>query len=799
MAAPRKRLGFFLWRFGGRLQYRLWSGVEQATREQGIDLLCLSSQSEVSPALKPRTLYRRILTENVDAVIILNLAVRELDDAALRAFCDGLGDLPVVLIGRRLPPIPSVCVDNAAGSHLTTKHLIEQHGLRRIAFFGVMDWGEGRARCAGYEQAMREAGLYDPELVLARWQARRAFFERRKRLFSGALGVDGIVAADDMRAVEVMDGLLRHGIQVPRDVAVVGFDNAWHAQGGLPPLSTVEVPLETVAAQAVRIALARLEGQRVCDDTVSVPVEPVIRQSCGCLGERVAREPNHVPARAETSDATAARSAMAAVVPDSARGAEGHIPRLAQAFEDALGHGEHEPFVREFSAVLNASVLAGEDVSVWNDLLGAMRDALLPRLAGTDAYGLAEDLWHQARALIEQSVHSANMRYRRETRGQRSNFDTFAGALTQVTTFPDLAALLGRTASLFGLTALDLVLYDTWADGAAKARVLMSRRRGETVELPETGRVLPDERLLPAELFLKDRRGSLIVAPLVASTRPLGCVVFGTRTPHAQYTRWFPGHIRTALDAILLRQDRETAERELAETTHALLRSNEELEHFAYVASHDLQEPLRNISGFLQLLKRRYYEAFDDDCREFLSFALAGAEQLQALVTSLLEYSRVATRAKPFEPVDGNEVVKWLRERLAAEIVEAGATISHGTLPTVSADLSQFTQVLRHLLSNALKFRGEAAPRIEISAKQEGDDWLFAVSDNGIGIDPAYAERIFGIFFRLHGERHYSGTGIGLAVCKRILERHCGRIWVESEPGKGATFRFTIPRGADGQ
>ena len=239
--------------------------------------------------------------------------------------------------------------------------------------------------------------------------------------------------------------------------------------------------------------------------------------------------------------------------------------------------------------------------------------------------------------------------------------------------------------------------------------------------------------------------------------------------------------------------ERKRAEEALEQNVKELARSNKDLEQFAYVASHDLQEPLRMVANFTQLLAKRYGGKLDSDADEFIGYAVDGARRMQTMIEDLLTYSRVGTRGKDFERVDCNEVLGRAVANLQIAIHENGAFVSHQELPTVLADGSQLLQLFQNLVANAIKFRGADAPRIHVSAAREGTDWLFAVRDNGIGIDPEYADRIFVIFQRLHSREEYPGTGIGLAVCKKIVERHRGKIWVESEPGKGATFFFTLP------
>ncbi|MGH7930249.1 MAG: sensor histidine kinase, partial [Candidatus Binatia bacterium] len=237
--------------------------------------------------------------------------------------------------------------------------------------------------------------------------------------------------------------------------------------------------------------------------------------------------------------------------------------------------------------------------------------------------------------------------------------------------------------------------------------------------------------------------------------------------------------------------------RELFEETNSakkeLERSNSELQQFAYVASHDLQEPLRMVSGYTQLLAKRYQGQLDSDAEEFISYAVNGANRMQALIQALLEFSSVGSRKTKLAPVDCNEVVQIALAALRASIQQSRAIVSYDTLPQVLADELQLVQLFQNLISNGIKYQNGGSANIHVSCKPEGERWVFSVRDNGIGIDPKYRNRIFLIFQRLHTQQEYSGTGIGLALCKKIVERHGGKIWVESEPGKGCEFYFTLP------
>jgi signal transduction histidine kinase len=227
-----------------------------------------------------------------------------------------------------------------------------------------------------------------------------------------------------------------------------------------------------------------------------------------------------------------------------------------------------------------------------------------------------------------------------------------------------------------------------------------------------------------------------------------------------------------------------------------LSRSNQELEHFAYVASHDLQEPLRMVASYTQLLAQRYKGRLDSDADEFIAYAVDGSERMQGLIQDLLAYSRAGTNGKTLRETSSENALNEGLRNLRATIEESGAVVTHDWLPAITTDGTQLAQVFQNLVGNGIKYRSAKVPQVHISAtKNGGNEWIFSVRDNGLGIDPQYFERIFILFQRLHGREEFEGTGIGLAICKKILERLGGRIWVESQLEKGSTFYFALPEG----
>jgi PAS domain S-box-containing protein len=306
--------------------------------------------------------------------------------------------------------------------------------------------------------------------------------------------------------------------------------------------------------------------------------------------------------------------------------------------------------------------------------------------------------------------------------------------------------------------------------------------------------VYPEDREIAIKGFMEDlyqreRRQRYDVRAKTKDGREIWVSALATRIE-------FQGRVAVLLSLKDVTETRR-AEEKLKQTMEELVRSNTELERFAYVASHDLQEPLRMVTSYTQLLARRYKGKLDPDADEFIGYAVDGATRMQQLINALLDYSRIGTRGKPFEPTSCEEILNQAIANLQAAIEENGAVVTHGHLPTVMADATQMVQLFQNLISNAIKFHSEMKPEVHVGAERNGTEWIFSVRDNGIGIDPQYFDRIFVIFNRLHNRQEYPGTGIGLTICKKIIERHNGRIWVESQPGNGATFYFTIPNGRE--
>ncbi|HKN71710.1 MAG TPA: PAS domain S-box protein [Terriglobales bacterium] len=343
-------------------------------------------------------------------------------------------------------------------------------------------------------------------------------------------------------------------------------------------------------------------------------------------------------------------------------------------------------------------------------------------------------------------------------------------------------AIIGKT--------LDGVI-TTWNHGAEK---VFGYSASEAVGKPMQMLVPPERANEEADILARVERGESVEHFETVRVRKdgKGIDVSVTISPIRDSSGAIVGVSKVARDI----SERKRAEQRLADKVEELARSNRDLEQFAYAASHDLQEPLRMVASYTQLLAERYGGKLDENADKFLGYAREGALRMQVLIRDLLTFSRVVQAGVPRKNVDCDVALEEALQSLTAAIEESGAVVTHTALPNVWADQTQIAQVFQNLIGNAIKFHNGAPPQCAVSAEKSGCNWLFSVSDNGIGIAPEYAENIFVVFQRLHARTEYPGNGIGLAICKKIIEHYGGTIWVESEVGEGSTFKFTLPAAA---
>jgi PAS domain S-box-containing protein len=430
--------------------------------------------------------------------------------------------------------------------------------------------------------------------------------------------------------------------------------------------------------------------------------------------------------------------------------------RLQQGVQLALQTGQ--PYTLELACC------RPDGVQAWVEARGeAMRDAV-GQLTGLQ--GTVQDITQRKRAqtaLADERLRLANIIEATQVGTWEWNVQTGEVKLNQRS-----AAMLGYGLEELGVQTNQFRLHNTHPDDHRQSAIAMKQHFAGLSEVYES------------EARMRHRDGHWVW--ILARGRVM------TRTAAGEPEWMFGTHMDIS--------ERRRMDRLLADKTAELKRSNEELERFAYVASHDLQEPLRMVTSYGQLLMRRHVADLKPEAQTFVQFMVDGGQRAQALIRDLLSLARLDSQAQSWQPLSLNDAVADVLKQLHLRVQETGATVTVDDLPTVTADARQMGQLLSNLLGNALKFHGEAPPQVHVFASREADAWRIGVRDNGIGIEPRHFGRIFQMFQRLHLRSAYEGTGIGLTVCKKVVERHGGRIEVESAPGAGATFYFTLPDGA---
>nr|WP_255595080.1 PAS domain-containing protein [Haloprofundus salilacus] len=491
-------------------------------------------------------------------------------------------------------------------------------------------------------------------------------------------------------------------------------------------------------------------------------------------------------------------------------GADGTIERMIMAGEDITELKEHERQLKKRKAELETelSEILGRISNAFYALdeewrfthlneraaavMGRPKDELLNRNIW-ELFPEAEDsiYWEQLHTAME-TQESVSFELYAEKRGEWLEFSVYPSESGLSIYFHDITERIERERKLEESEQRYRTLVNHFPNGAValvdrnlEYRTLGGRPLEAVNASIEELSGAPVREILPPEIA--DELVPRYEAALDGESDTLE-MDLGGQTYQFQFVpvRDDNGDVFAALGMSQDITERREYERKLEE-------SNERLEQFAYAASHDLQEPLRMVSSYLQLIEHRYRDLLDEDGEEFLEFAINGADRMRSMIEGLLHYSRVETQGNEFEPIELEAVLEDVREILQVKLEEHDAEIRGESLPCVEGDESQLRQVFQNLLSNAIEYSGDEPPRVNVSAERDGSKWIVSVADEGIGISAGDQERIFEIFQRAHGERKHAGTGIGLALCERIVERHSGDIWVESTPGEGATFSFSLP------
>jgi DNA-binding LacI/PurR family transcriptional regulator/signal transduction histidine kinase len=807
----------------GRSPYHraLWTGFIDAAPALGTNLIWYMSRALNAPGHDTQhSVFDLLIANKVDGLIISGTLGNYVTTAEFASFIDRYRPLPMVGI-TQAPGLPSVIVDNGQGMRDMVTHFIEVHGYRRIAFIcGPENNEEAALRYRAYVDALTEHGLsLDPDLVApgtfnyqAGMDAVRLLLDERKAKF------DALVAANDWMAFGALRALEVRGVRVPDDVALGGFDDTKEAAASNPPLTTVQQPTQQLGYAGIKVMLKLLAGEQIPEQTL-LPTKLVVRRSCGCVEQAVTRaaagsltrkkEPLRESIIAQRQEII---SEMVRVLEGSRSSFSEWAGQLLDAFLEEMssdsttdkadaGSALSEQFCTTLDNVLRQVNVKRRQLNNWQEVISVIRRYTLPYLSDIAALSRAEDLFNQGRVAISGMIQR-NWAYQEvEEKLQAEMQSNLGDDLVAAVETEQILDVVAHRLPQLGFWAFYLSFYGEQERPTQWSGLMLAHEGGRRVEVDAGGRRFPTGQLIPDEMIPQKRRYTWVVAPLNFGDNQFGYLALEVGPRNADIYSSLTRQISGALQNSLLLQKHRQAEEILARQAQELARSNAELEQFAYVASHDLQEPLRKVNAFGDRLRARYADVLDEQGRDYLTRVLSAAERMQNLISSLLTYSRATTQTRPFVPVELTAVAREVLSDLETYIEQVGGRVLVTDLPTVKADPTQMRQLLQNLIGNALKFRRkDEAPIVKVYAKANptghpaGNGLCqIVVEDNGIGFDEQHLDRIFQVFQRLHGRSAYEGSGVGLAICRKIVERHGGSIAAQSTPGQGTTFTVTLP------
>ncbi len=761
-------------------------------------------------------------------------------------FFDRYADIPLLTIGGKLKDYPDLSIDNYQGVRAAVEHLIRVHQRRQIGVIrGPVGHADADERYRACVETLRANGLspdpkYEAEsLFELQTAAETAEAILTRWLRDKPRQLDAIVTASDYMALAAVSAIEAHGLRVPEDIAVVGFDDVDDAQANIPSITTVRQPFYELGYAGTEMLAALIDGQTLPARSL-IPAQLIIRESCGCLGNTFAWSTSLTENQSQ-SDATVWQAPAGPFPNELVIVAKelGLSPESVRKMTSLL-KSEHAAIASDsFLAMLRQYLLeamrSNFNAVTWQNLISALRRYRLSSSGGK----LSDDeevLFNQAHGLVTDMAQRARIRQLIKTERQIGVLRRTSEAL--ITSFGEQLLLdtLSEELPKLEFPSFFLSLFDDPAQPAASSRLILAYDSGHRLDLPLEGIHFPTAQLVPTSLRSDRLTASLVVEPLYFGDQLQGILVLEVGPLEGNIYENLRAEISSALQgSTLLRQvqdhaaqlqervrertseltqtvallEAENAERKRAEAeiiqlnaqleqrvldrTAQLQNANRELEAFSYSISHDLRAPLRAMNGFSSTLINQYAADLPEKARYYLERVQANAQRMSMLIDDLLALSRLGRAELHFRMVNMQELVEQVLRQVNSQIDTSQAQFVIGELPACQADVSLLEQVLINLISNAVKYSSKVSqPRIEIGCLHEQAQPVYYVKDNGAGFDMQYADKLFGIFQRLHSEADFEGIGIGLAIVKRIVARHGGRVWAEGAINQGATFYFTI-------
>jgi signal transduction histidine kinase len=753
-------------------------------------------------------LFDLVELETVDGVIISGTLAHPISAQEVQEFFQRYAHMPRVSIALAMPGIPYVMVDSMQAIRQVVTHLVETHGYRRLAFLrGPARQQEAEERFAAFSETLARYGLkVDPALVF-QGDYTIASGEQALRTYLAAHRVDfdAIVCSNDSMALGAMNVLEAHGVQIPGQVALTGFDDV-EARFARVPLTSVRQDIAAQGALAARTLLDLIAGREVpLRNIATAPM--VVRRSCGCGGlaplfaeeslahDRPWDEMLQLRREAIQKAVCASVSHISAV----------RVMAWVSAWLDAIRADLQAGTVQRFLSALEQSQREGfeleMELSAWNRCLPTFFHQV--RLCLNDPQDLALLGQIEEQSSLQLGMTMELLENMRQTEIEFRELALREMSESLITTFDRQGVfdVLSLELARLNVRALYISLFEDPQKPADFSRLIYAWRNGQPEPVPNEGIVFPSRQLLPAEINALADSTEMIVEALYSKEDRLGFMLIDVDRRHISITSALRALVSGALQSVLLLEERRKTELELLHsqaklqaTVEKLEAANHELESFAYSVSHDLRSPLRSIIGFASILEQDHRQELSVEAHAWLERIIQNARRMGVLIDDLLAFSRVGRQSFLVDEVDMEELVRAVIADLTQDGTGEQVSWVLGPLAPAPADLPLMRQVWINLIGNALKYSARAAkPQIEIGSRVEKKQVVYFVRDNGVGFDMRYADKIFGVFQRLHREEDFPGTGIGLAIVHRIILRHGGRIWAEATVGQGASFFFSLP------
>jgi signal transduction histidine kinase/DNA-binding LacI/PurR family transcriptional regulator len=778
-----------------------YRGVSTGTQELDFNLLCIVQG--VRTESDNKNIFYDIAATQIDGLVCgVSVGTSLMNHEELERFWNKF-EVPKVNMIDRFANISSVITGDFEGVREALIHLIAVHGFRKIFFVrGPENHIGGKVRYRAYLEVMEEYRLYDPDLVSPplTWDPAEQQVTMEQVFGAKTPGTDfeAVMFSNDLRAIDFIEKFREAGIRVPEDVAVIGFNDSHQAKNNNPPLTSVAIPLFEQGKIAVEM-LADLMQDIQTPNHVIVPSQLSVRRSCGCLDPDILDIFRHNLEFADDGqpDWLQDKAMVCAEIKKGlhVRGEqiELWLDKMVGAFRADLTGNSQGQFLNVLCEGLQRYASLGWDTFDCHKALSIFRAMISLRLNEKD-YGKRDKLIQQARELVgrvalrfkEDQISQKNDRARAVNRLQTELSCAFEQS--------EMIRILVASLPKLGFESCYFVLYEDPQPYIHPmplpkySRLIMGYNRDGRIDIAPEGIRFSSYQILPQELLPADRRYNFVVTPMYFGQNQFGYIIFEMDSIAQPFYKVICNQLKSSLWGMYMFQKQKMIETSLA-------RSNAELERFAYVASHDLQEPLRKVLAFGDRLKKCNADRLTEQGRDYLERIQSAAYRMHHLINDLLTYSRVTSKPQPFSRIDLRQVLEEVLSDLEVKVAQTGAMIHLGKLPALDADPVQVHQLFLNLMSNALKFhRAGVPPELKIYGEVAGENVAeIVVADNGIGIESSQYERIFGVFEKLHGRDEYEGSGIGLAICKKIVEHHGGNIRINSIVGEGTRFFIRLP------